>query len=67
MNERVALEIASQTDPGLVRAHNEDAIFVDAQAGLALLADGMGGYNAGEVASGIAVRIRIVILGVVTA
>jgi serine/threonine protein phosphatase PrpC len=40
----------------MVRAHNEDAIFVDG-AGLAVLADGMGGYNAGEVASGIAVSM----------
>ena len=40
----------------MVRAHNEDAIFVDG-TGLAILADGMGGYNAGEVASGIAVNM----------
>src|SRR3982750_1555846 len=40
----------------MVRAHNEDTIFVD-RAGLAILADGMGGYNAGEVASGIAVNV----------
>src|SRR4029078_97503 len=40
----------------MVRTHNEDAVFVDA-AGLAILADGMGGYNAGEVASGIAVSV----------
>ncbi len=40
----------------MVRPHNEDSIFVDA-AGLAVLADGMGGYNAGEVASGIAVDV----------
>ena len=33
------------------------AIFVDGDAGLAVLADGMGGYNAGEVASGIAVDV----------
>src|SRR5437763_14449429 len=41
----------------MVRAHNEDAIFADSDAGLAVLADGMGGYSAGEVASGIAVNI----------
>jgi protein phosphatase len=57
MSERLALEVAAQTDPGLVRAHNEDAVFADGQAGLALLADGMGGYNAGEVASGIAINL----------
>ena len=41
----------------MVRSHNEDTVFVDAEAGLAVLADGMGGYNAGEVASGIAVNV----------
>jgi len=51
-----ALDVANRSDPGMVRAHNEDAVFVDA-AGLAILADGMGGYNAGEVASGIAVNV----------
>jgi protein phosphatase len=47
------LVVANRSDPGMVRAHNEDSIFVD-RSGLAILADGMGGYNAGEVASGIA-------------
>jgi len=51
-----ALDVANLSHPGMVRAHNEDAIFVDG-AGLAVLADGMGGYNAGEVASGIAVSV----------
>lgn len=44
------------TDVGRVREHNEDTIGVDADIGLLVLADGMGGYNAGEVASGIAVK-----------
>ena len=39
-----------------MREHNEDTIGVDADIGLFVLADGMGGYNAGEVASGIAVK-----------
>ena len=43
--------------PGMVRPHNEDAIFADPDYGLVILADGMGGYNAGEVASGIAVKV----------
>ena len=51
------LEIASATHPGMVRTHNEDSIAADPGAGLAVLVDGMGGYNAGEVASGIAVEI----------
>jgi len=44
------------SDVGRVREHNEDAIGTDIGAGLLVLADGMGGYNAGEVASGIAVK-----------
>jgi PPM family protein phosphatase len=50
-------EMASATDVGQVRAHNEDSIAADPDIGLATLADGMGGYNAGEVASGIAVAM----------
>lgn len=52
-----ALEIVSQTHPGMVRSHNEDSVSFDADHGLVVLADGMGGYNAGEVASGIAVSV----------
>ncbi len=44
------------TDVGRVREHNEDHIAWDAAHGFALLADGMGGHNAGEVASAIAVE-----------
>jgi protein phosphatase len=51
------LEIASCTDPGMVRAHNEDSIASDPARGLVVLADGMGGYNAGEVASGMATTV----------
>lgn len=51
------IEITTATHPGMVRSHNEDSIAVDAATGLAVLADGMGGYNAGEVASGIAVAM----------
>ena len=40
------------TDTGKVREHNEDMIGSEADIGLFVLADGMGGYNAGEVASG---------------
>ncbi|MBK7815615.1 MAG: Stp1/IreP family PP2C-type Ser/Thr phosphatase [Rhodocyclaceae bacterium] len=49
-----SLEIVTRTDAGRVRPHNEDAVFGDAAAGLVILADGMGGYNAGEMASGLA-------------
>lgn len=51
------LEIVVKTDPGMVRSHNEDAVFAKASQGLAILADGMGGYNAGEVASGMATTL----------
>ncbi|MEO8120401.1 MAG: Stp1/IreP family PP2C-type Ser/Thr phosphatase [Rhodoferax sp.] len=44
----------AQTDPGRVRENNEDAAVFDAATHLAVLADGMGGYNAGEIASGMA-------------
>lgn len=47
-------EFTALTDRGRVRANNEDAVAVDADAQIAILADGMGGYNAGEVASGMA-------------
>src|SRR5881227_3054633 len=57
MGQRVTLDIASLSHPGMVRTHNEDSVFSDAAAGLVVLADGMGGYNAGEVASGIAVKV----------
>ena len=47
-------EICTETDPGLARDNNEDVIAIDAPTGLCILADGMGGYNAGEIASGMA-------------
>ena len=54
---RGKIEFAQMSDTGRVREHNEDAIGSDPEIGLMVLADGMGGYNAGEVASGIAVQI----------
>jgi len=45
------LELAGLTDVGRARTNNEDAFALDTDAALAVLADGMGGYNAGEVAS----------------
>ncbi len=57
------IEIVSRTDPGKVRSHNEDFVAHDSQAGVVLLADGMGGYNAGEVASGMAAGIIVEGLG----
>ncbi|MDR0247671.1 MAG: protein phosphatase 2C domain-containing protein [Burkholderiales bacterium] len=51
------ITMVCQTDSGRVRDHNEDVVLVNNRIGLALLADGMGGYNAGEVAAKIAVDI----------
>jgi protein phosphatase len=47
-------EFCIRTDPGLARENNEDSVAVDEPTRLGILADGMGGYNAGEVASGMA-------------
>lgn len=49
-----AIEMATCSDMGRVRTNNEDAVLANVQLGLAVLADGMGGYNAGEVASAMA-------------
>jgi protein phosphatase len=57
MSLKGKINFAELTDTGRVRDHNEDAIGFDPDIGLMVLADGMGGYNAGEVASGIAVQI----------
>ncbi|MDP3083703.1 MAG: Stp1/IreP family PP2C-type Ser/Thr phosphatase [Rubrivivax sp.] len=46
------IELFATVDPGRARSNNEDAIALDDGVSLAVLADGMGGYNAGEVASG---------------
>ncbi len=67
MNLSEALEVVSRSDPGMVRSHNEDAVFGNAGQGLVVLADGMGGYNAGEVASGMAITLLATNLGPMTA
>jgi serine/threonine protein phosphatase PrpC len=53
------LEHSFALDPGRARLNNEDAVLVDANLGAFLLADGMGGYNAGEVASELAVQTML--------
>jgi len=53
----VDLAIAGSTDPGMIRPNNEDRISTTPELGLAVVADGMGGHQAGEVASGMAVDV----------
>lgn len=53
LHGRIATSVL--TDPGRVRKNNEDAVDEIEQIGLLVLADGMGGYKAGEIASGICV------------
>jgi len=48
------VQICSETDPGKARSQNEDSVGSDQATGLCVLADGMGGHKAGEVASGMA-------------
>jgi PPM family protein phosphatase len=57
MSAPAAFDYAALTDAGRVRDHNEDALAVAPDIGLVVLADGMGGYAAGEVASDIAVSV----------
>ena len=50
----MSFEFFQMVDTGRARSNNEDSVAIDEPHGLAVLADGMGGYNAGEVASGMA-------------
>ncbi len=56
MSLKGKLHCVGLTDTGRVREHNEDMIAVDGELGLVVLADGMGGYNAGEVAAALRSR-----------
>ena len=56
---KTALKFAGRTDPGRVRQNNEDAFHIDADRGIFLVVDGIGGQAAGEKAAAIAVeRLR---------
>ncbi|WP_321421910.1 protein phosphatase 2C domain-containing protein [uncultured Methanobacterium sp.] len=50
------MEVGYKTDIGLNRAKNEDSFCIDVDLSLFIIADGMGGYNGGEIASSLAVK-----------
>ncbi len=54
-NTEIHLVSAGSSHPGFVRPNNEDAYSIHADLGLYLVADGVGGHEAGEVASRMAV------------
>src|SRR6058998_510166 len=51
------IAVGAKTDVGLKRPHNEDYLCVDPEVGLFVVCDGLGGRNAGEVASRLAVEV----------
>ncbi|HTH95376.1 MAG TPA: Stp1/IreP family PP2C-type Ser/Thr phosphatase [Rhodocyclaceae bacterium] len=51
------LDVATASHTGMVRPHNEDSVYANSDSGVFILADGMGGYNAGEVASDMATSL----------
>jgi len=59
MSLKGKLQVVKQTDVGQVRDHNEDYIDADVGRGIVVLADGMGGLNAGEVASSMSVHVVV--------
>jgi PPM family protein phosphatase len=62
-NSELALNFALKSHPGRIRPLNEDAVGADPGIGLFILADGLGGYNAGEVASTMTVSMLLTDLG----
>ena len=46
--------VGARSDVGLTRSHNEDSLCVEPQLGLFVVCDGLGGHNAGEIASHLA-------------
>jgi serine/threonine protein phosphatase PrpC len=63
MDLSAKIELVSVSDTGRKRPHNEDSAITHPKIGLALVADGMGGYRAGEVASAIAAKAILDVIG----
>jgi protein phosphatase len=57
MSEPMRLEMSERTDVGMIRRQNEDGVYTAPALGLVILADGMGGHSAGEVASSLAISV----------
>jgi len=51
------IEFAAVTDIGKIREKNEDNVLISSELALGVVADGMGGHSAGEIASSIAVSV----------
>jgi protein phosphatase len=54
---KLNLTATGKTDQGLARSNNEDNYYVDVKSGLLIVADGMGGHAAGEIASNLAINV----------
>lgn len=56
LKDMISVESAGISDIGRKRESNEDRVFIDDRQGIYLVADGMGGHQAGEIASSLVVK-----------